>query len=291
MLSKLQKDILFWIFCILTVFLGLSEVHLIYKLSVNEITWGKSIAFLLNSGLLAGSGTIFKKLLAQNFVDKEVLPMRRLHSLISMRRSIVDAAKRNGLDEETVRRDLVTNTLRFAELTLTGWIPGTHFELCVFIDADQPVMFSYFDSKHDESARSMKERSRNPYFHIEKSYEVSKMLQSPSSEPRIIENTADEKKSYKFVTEQQQRQLKSTAIFAIDINFPSALVLSSNAPNAILETNDELLSFLRFVVEQIRFDLSENNFLENFRENCSGYFSSELPIAFGGEAKFEGVKV
>jgi hypothetical protein len=151
-------------------------------------------------------------------------------------------------------------------------------------------MFSYFDSKHDESARSMKERENNPYFYIEKSYEVRKMLHSPSSEPRIIENTGGKGKSYVFVTEQQRRQIRSTAIFAIDINCPSALVVSSNAPNSISESNDELLSFLRFVVEQIRFDLGESNFLENFRETCPDHFRSALPVPAEAGVKIESVK-
>ena len=105
------------------------------------------------------------------------------------------------------------------------------------------------------------------------------------------ENTTDEKGSYTFVTEQQKRQLRSTAIFAIDVNSASALVVSSNAANAISAGNDELLSFLRFVVEQIRFDLTEDKFLENFRETCPQYFPQSLTSSVEFEVQTEATKL
>lgn len=61
-------------------------------------------------------------------------------------------------------RALLTSTLRFAKETLQGCVPDLHFELCVFVDAEQRLLFRYFDAKHHSTARSMGERERSPTY-------------------------------------------------------------------------------------------------------------------------------
>ena len=157
-------------------------------------------------------------------------------------------------------------------------MPGSHFELCVFVDAEQPLLFSYFDSNHDSTARSMAERERGPIYYLERGYEVTKLLSSPTSHPRVLKDTHEASTQYVFTTAEQRKQLRSTFLLCLDITTPCALVVSSNEKNAFPETDPQIMSFLRFMGEAIRYDLFERGFIDRIRQMKPKLF---LPEAHG----------
>ena len=193
----------------------------------------------LQRGALGGLGAIFKKMLDAAFLAREVLPTARLQRLHSERVAIIAGRPPSDHGSFETRRALVTNALRFAEETLNGWIKGSHFELCVFVDPEQPLLFAYFASNRDSVARSMTERERNPKFYIDKGYEVTKLLEAPTSHPRVIGDTHDAKAKYVLTSAAQQKQLRSTLLLCLDLGYPCALVVSSNEAGAIPETDPQ----------------------------------------------------
>jgi hypothetical protein len=112
----------------------------------------------------------------------------------------------------------------------------------------------------------MKERVINPAFYIEKGYEVTKLLRSPTSHPRIIGDTAKTDIGYVFTADQQRDQIRSTLLLCLDLDEPCALVISSNMKNALDNPDEKLMAFLRYVGEQIRADLLEGDFLQKIGE-------------------------
>jgi hypothetical protein len=80
---------------------------------------------------------------------------QRLHAFASDRCGVIENAIRSEQDPYLTRQNLITNTLRFSESVLKGWILGSHFELCVFVDQREPLLFAYFDSNRNVVARSM----------------------------------------------------------------------------------------------------------------------------------------
>ena len=261
MLNGLQRGVLFWVFClIILVSLGLSSI-LVWAMVERGFTGGKAVSALLSTGLFGGCCYIFQKMIRANFLDREALPMARLHELAANRSNIIENARHTKQDIYQTRRALITNTLKFAEETLRNWLRGSHFEYCVFIDADNPVLFSYFDSNRNEVARSMAGREREPAYYVEKGYEVTKVLKNLTSQPRVIEDTSADGSKYVFTSKEQRNQLRSTLLLCLDLGVPCALVVSSNAKNAISATDDKLMSFIRYIGELIRFDLFDSDFI------------------------------
>lgn len=164
------------------------------------------------------------------------------------------------------------------ERTLQGWIPGSHFELCVFVDAREPLLFSYFDSNHDTVARSMTLRETDPKFYIEKGYEVTKVLAKPTSQPRIIGDTHDAKAGYKFTTDEQRNQIRSSVLLSLDLGRPLALVVSSDAKGAFKASDTKLMSFIRYAGELIRSDLLDDGFADKVRSSKPGLFPTDVPL-------------
>jgi hypothetical protein len=235
------------------------EIYLIWAMVANGFSAGPAVTAVLNGSALGACAAIFMRLVQKSFLDKEALPMERLHRNTAERNRIVDQAN-GGMPLFDVKKALVTNTLRFAEETLNGWIPGTHLELCVFINADQPLLFSYYDSQHDDVAKSMAARRGNPNFYIEKGYEVTKLLRQPSSHPVIIEDTHVATTGYRFTTDEQRRQIRSTLLLSLHLEAPIAMVVSSNEKNAFDRDDTKLMSFLKYVGELIRCDLTQGEF-------------------------------
>jgi hypothetical protein len=205
------------------------------------------------------------------------MSFQRLHAFASDRCGIIENAIRSDQDPYLTRQNLITNTLRFSESSLKGWVPGSHFELCVFVDQREPLLFAYFDSNHNTISRSMAERERNPRFYVEKEYEVTRLLQSPTSQPRVLEDTHDSKTNYVFTSENQRKQLQSTVLICLDVSKPCALVVCSNKTNAFTEADPEVMSFIRYVGELVRFDLIEEDFVSRIREFKPSLFSVSSP--------------
>jgi hypothetical protein len=202
------------------------------------------------------------------------MSFQRLHAFASDRCGIIENAIRSEQDPYLTRQNLITNTLRFSESALKGWVSGSHFELCVFVDQREPLLFAYFDSNRNTVARSMGERERNPRFYVEKEYEVTKVLRSPSSQPRVLEDTNDSKTKYVFASESQRKQLQSSVLICSDVSKPCALVVSSNKTKAFTETNPEVMSFIKYIGELVRYDLIEDDFVSRIREFKPRLFSS-----------------
>jgi hypothetical protein len=222
------------------------------------------IAAFLNASVLAGFAVAFSRMVSKAFLKSGITP-DRLHRFASERCRIIADAHSSGLDEYLTRRNLITNTLKFSEECLRGWLPGSHFELCVFVDQEQPLLFAYFDSNHDTTALSTRERERNPRLYIEKGYEVTKLLRTPTSYPRVLRDTHDAKAYYVFTSDQQRKQLKSSVLLCLDVTTPCALVASSNEKNAFPETDPEVMSFIKYIGALVRYDLFEGDFVRQIR--------------------------
>lgn len=217
--------------------------------------------------------TTIQRWMARIFLQSSITP-DRLHRFASERCSIIENAIRSDHDPYLTRQNQVRNTLTFSEESLRGWVPGSHFELCVFVDQEEPLLFAYFDSNHDTTARSMRERERNSRFYVDKGYEVARLLQAPTSHPRVLKDTHDTKANYVFTSDNQRKQLRSSVLICLDVARPCALVVSSNEINAFPETNPQIMSFIRYVGESVRYDLIEGDFVSRIRDFKPSLFSA-----------------
>lgn len=276
MLKPYERSTLFVLLCIFAVICASIEAYLFYSMVANGITVGKGVTSVLNGSILFGAGRAFLKLLSKTFLEPDaVVSFNKLHRFASDRCRVLDSDVAGDGDEYSNRQRLVTEILSFAESCLRGWVPGTHFELCVFIDPDQPLLFAYFDTNHDNVARSMRDREQNPHWYIENKYEVTKLLAKPSSHPLIIQDTAAKKVQYSFASEQQRKQLKSTVLWCFDVGTPCAIVVSSNARNAFRESDPEVTSFVKFVGTMAHFDLFDGGFIHRVRALKPDWFEPE----------------
>lgn len=266
MLNTKQRWIVFSLFCLFATACVALEVFIVWAVVQKGFSTSKTAATLVSGTVLALVGRSFWQLVTKTFLHSTVMPSERLHRFMSERCALLENAQRSSQETYLTRQNLITNTLRFSEECLKGWVAGTHFELCVFVDEEQPLLFSYFDSNHDIVARSMREREQNPRFYIEKRYEVTKLLQAPTSQPRILRDTHDPKAKYVFTTKEQRKQLKSSILICMDVTRPCALVVSSNAKNAFDDSDSEVISFIKFVGESVRYDLLEGEFIAHIRE-------------------------
>ena len=135
----------------------------------------------------------------------------------------------------------------------------------MFVDRDQRLLFAYFDSNRHAKSRSMTERENNPRFYLDKGYEVTKLLKHPTSEAVILKDTSDAKINYVFTSPYQRKQLRSSLLICPDVTTPCALVFSSNKKNAFRENEPELMSFIRYICKTVRYDLMEDDFLNQIR--------------------------
>lgn len=262
MLKSMERSTVFFLFCAFTIACVGVEVYLCYSMVARGFTAGKAVTGVLNLTIMFGAGKLFLKLVSRTFLEPDnVISFSKLHRFASDRVRILGEDGVANQDDYAIRQRLITEVLRFAEESLREWLPGTHFELCVFVDSSQPLLFAYFDSNHDSIARSMKLREENPYWYLENNYEVTKLLKNPTSLPRIIPNTEDKKSRYYFASLQQRRQLKSTMLWCVDVKVPCAIVISSNAKNAFRESDPEVTAFIKFVGSMARFDLFDGGFI------------------------------
>jgi hypothetical protein len=111
----------------------------------------------------------------------------------------------------------------------------------------------------------MMDREKNPRFYVEKGYEVTKLLQHPTSEAVILKDTYAAKAKYVFTSPYQRRQLRSSLLICPDVTTPCVIVLSSNRKNAFRENESEVMSFIRYICETVRYDLTEGDFLHQIR--------------------------
>lgn len=276
MLTVWQNKSVFAVFILATLaVLGL-EIYLIWAMVADGFSGGAAVTALINGSILGAVGLRFVRLFQKSFLDKEALPIERLHRNAAERSRIVEQFSKGASVFDT-KKALVTNSLRLAEETLKGWVPGGHLELCVFINAEQPLLFSYYDSQHNDVAKSMAARQANPKFYVEQGYEVTKLLREPSSQPRIIEDTHAAGADYRFTTPEQRRQIRSTLLLSLDLKAPIALVVSSNERNAFDRNDAKLMSFLRYLAETIRCDLMQGDFAAQLPQLCPNMFPALPP--------------
>jgi len=266
MLNRVQRGIIFMIFCAIVVTSAVGEAYIVYSIVENSFTGTKLVSGFLNGGLLVGCGRLFMLMISRNFLKSGVLSSGRLQRLSSERCSIIENARSSKDAVFLTRANLIRNTLKFCEESLQGWVPGSHFELCVFVDQEQPLLFAYYDSNHDTNARSMRERERNPRFYIEKGYAVIRLLQTPTSQPQVVKDTFDERVNYVFTSSEQRKQIRSSVLICLDLTAPCALVLSSNAKNAFSESESEVMLFIKYIGELVRYDLIDGNFVRQIRQ-------------------------
>ena len=264
MLKSIERSTAFVLFCIFTTACVSLEVFLCYSMIAVGFTIGKAAIGVLNLTVMYATWKAFLRVTSKKTED--VISFSKLHHFSSDRFRLLEKDIRPGLDDYATRQYLVTEILRFAEESLHEWLPGSHFELSLFIDRDQPLLFSHFDSNHESTVRSMQHREHDSYWYIENQYEVTKLFSEPSTDPIFIQNTEDKKNRYFFSSAERRKQLRSTMLWCIDLNIPCALVVSSNATNAFRESDPEVVAFLKFIGNMARFYLLERGFLYRIYE-------------------------
>jgi hypothetical protein len=272
MLNEVQRWIVFVLFCLIVLGCGVLEGYQGYWAVQNRFNVVSAFWAILFGGVLVGCGSLFLRLISRTFLMKGVTP-GRIHEFASERRHIIENARHSQMDQYVIRVELVTNTLKFSEEWLKGWVRGSHLELCVFVDREEPVLFAYFDSNRHTRSRSMAERENNHRFYVDRGYEVTKLLRQPTSEPVILRDTSDARINYAFTSSHQRKQLRSSLLICPDVTSPCALVLSSNKKNAFRENETELMSFIRYICETVRYDLVEGDFLNQIRGLRPNLFS------------------
>jgi len=272
-LSTAKQSVLFYMLCAITVACVAFEGYLIYAMIATGFTAGKTVAGVANGGIMFASGKIFLQLLKNTLLKPEKdISFGKLHRFASDRCRALNEIRQANLDDFVSRQRLLTEALAFAEESLRGWLPGSHFELCVFVDQDQPLLFAYFDSNGNHSARSMIDREKDHNWYVKKKYEVVKVLTNPSSHLFIINDT--EREDYSFTSKQQRKQLKSTMLWCFDLENPCAIVISSNSKEAFKTTDPEVESFVKFIGTLVRFDLLDHGFLPRIRDFKPSLFSA-----------------
>jgi hypothetical protein len=267
MLNPRERSTVFTLFCLFTIAWVIFETYLGYSMVSGGFSWGKGITSAVNLSVMYATGKLFVKVLSKTFLEPDsVISFTKLHHFASDRCRVLDHDVQAGLDDFAARQHLVTEILRFAEESLHGWLAGSHFEFCVFVDREQPLLFAYFDSNRATSARSMGLREQDPYWYVENKYEVLKVLANPTSHPVIIQDTESKKTHYSFTSPQQRKQLKSTMLWCIDVAAPCAIVVTSDAKNAFRDSDPEVTAFVKFVGNLARFDLLEDRFIHRMRD-------------------------
>jgi hypothetical protein len=264
MLKSIERSTAFFLFCIVTTACAGLEVFLCYSMIAVGFTTCKAVIGVLNLAVMFATWKGFLRVVSRE--PENDISFRKLRHLSADRYSQSEKDISAGLDDYTTRQYIVTEILKFAEEFLHGWLPGTHFELSIFVDRDQPLLFAYFDSNHESTVGSMQHRERNSYWYLENKYEVTKLFNKPTSHPKIIQNTEDKKNRYFFSSDERRNQLRSTMLWCIDLNVHCAIVVSSNVRDAFQEADPEVVSFIQFIGNMARFYLFERGFLYRIRE-------------------------
>jgi hypothetical protein len=266
LLKPSERPFVFGIFCVITILCVVVEIYLIYAMIAQGFTTGKVVIGVLHLTVTFAVGGLFVKVARKALLEPDdIISFSKLHRFASYRSQILERDELAQVDDYAIRQHLVTEALKFAEEFLHGWLPGSHFEICIFVDSEQPLLFAYFDSNHERTARSMRHREENANWYVENKYEVLKVLATRTSHPLIIQDTEKKQANYSFGSSQQKKQLKSTMLWCIDVNTPCAIVVSSNIKNAFRESDPEVISFIKFVGNLARFDLFQNRFLHRIR--------------------------
>ena len=137
---------LFALFCLFAILVAVLEVWLTVMLVRGGMTEIGLVVSILSGTVLLGVGSLFVRLIRMTFIESPVISPSVLASFDSDRNRIVDGLEAPRLHAYDGRRHLVTSTLRFAESRMRGWLTGTHFELSVFLDPNEPLLFAYYDS-------------------------------------------------------------------------------------------------------------------------------------------------
>lgn len=263
MLRLAERRTIFILYCAILISGVATETILALRgVSILNSLLGLLVGFLIG-GALERSPSLYIKMISQNFLNIGVTP-NRLHQFSSERYRIIADASQSGEDKFVTRTKLVRNTLKFCEDCMTGWVPGTHFEFCSFVDREMPLMFAYFDSGGDFVSRSMEAREKDPNYYVSARYEVVGLLRKPSSQPLILKDTSGT--GYTFATDTQRTQIRSTVLFCPDVSAQFALVVTSNKKNAFTQKDSNVLLFIKYVAESICFDLCEDDFLRRIRD-------------------------
>jgi hypothetical protein len=122
MLNKTQRWIVFFLFCVFTTICVGVEVYLVYSIVQKEFSNIKLISAFLNTTVLVWIGRKFGEMTSRTFLQSSVMPPHRLHRFASERCGIIENAIRSDQDPYLTRQNLITNTLKFSEESLRGWI-------------------------------------------------------------------------------------------------------------------------------------------------------------------------
>ena len=257
MLTKIQKQIVFYVFIIIVGISVILETVLIFKIG-GDVNYLKNIFWPLvgSTGCILFSITIFFKLFKDNFQTVS-LPYILKELNIERIRSIHtdNCIKCTG--------SLLNSSLRFSEHILKKEFgEEVDFEISVFYNQQEPDIVYYYDSRGQSFPSSTNNRKTNPNYYIEKGYAVVEFMRNPCAEVVVFDDIC--KYSYSFTNNQKSR-IKSQAMFYMSHEGPYVLVIASNHKKTFDPKNKRSLQLVEALGNYIKSDV----LLSQTMENCS----------------------
>lgn len=264
MKNQVQYWIVFIIVCVAAIIAFTVEAFLIVNWQQDFSTL-KAVMAIFSAGVLVQATRIFYAVAIKTLFPARPLPTDRLRQYIANRNAMTEQRPSDDAAEFRLKQRLVIETLKFAEERFRENFKGTHFELCVFVDREQPFMFGYYDSDPRDVARSMPARLEDPLYYVRKGYAVVQVLKEGTSQLKILEDTNAKKAGYIYTSESQGKQIRSTALLCLDPISPCALVVTSNKAKAFSDKNSELVEFIKLLGALVKADLFEDGFINRIR--------------------------
>ncbi|WCQ98789.1 hypothetical protein [Paracoccus aestuarii] len=262
MLDRWQMNTVFIVFIFIVVVLALSEAYLVIQVAQGDGGWVSAATAFITLLFLSAAGKTFLDISRKNFLDTSKLPVSVLKELAAEMAKIVS---KPGLSEVAKRLELMHAILNFARSRMPDWAKGNHFEFCVFIDREFPVMVAYTDSALQSRNRSMSQRESNRTYYREKMYEAVKLLDGPQSQFHYINDTESSEINYSFVRDEQRVQIRSSLLACTDTDTPAILVISSNQRDAFSLADPDFNSFVRYLLEMIHLQTADGKLEELYR--------------------------
>jgi len=230
---------------------------------ISNVEFSKAAISLLLCGPLWGLWKYFSVIVKNEFIHEDLLgrgDLRRyfLGRLFQLERTAEGNANFNNSD--MVER-LMRESLKLAERILRNWFGDHHYELSIFEGKSHPKIVCYHDSNDHNVPRSVTYREENPDYYRQEGYEVIKLLDNPVTKVVVIPDT--EQSKYKHANMEQQKFLRSTALCIVDIQKPSALVITTSQANAFKQWNNNANELFQSVVSAIKAEYALQRAIEH----------------------------
>lgn len=225
-----RSNVLFYTVIFLAVISAFLELYLIYYIATSgALDTGKSLVALINGAITFGALKLILEAWKKDVIGNAIIDSQDLQKCFTDRLQIVLPSNMpDNLVVPSINRRLITQYLVLLESLLNKKLGKFHYELSVFCDKSEPEIVAYYDSSGKFVPRSQTKRNENPKYYIESNYEVVELLNDPSTQSIVIEDTKTEKSDYSFTSDEQKSSIQSTLLHCIEPAWPAVLVVTCN---------------------------------------------------------------